>query len=276
MKGKVCVITGANSGVGKETARELALKGAHVVMVCRNPAKAGHAQVEIQKSAPGAGVDVLIADLSRQDHIRKVADEIALKYDRLHVLVNNAGRHLFRRETTPDGFEMNFALNCLAPFLLTNLLLDKMKESAPARVVNVVSEAHRVPGRIDLDDLNTEHASMGLAYGKAKFGSLLLTRALARRLAETGVTANAVCPGLVATNIFSNFLPLWFGSVASVLARLRIMSTPERGARMQVRLATDPDLETVSGEFYTSHPFMKLFPPLRRTLDIGLQERLWE
>lgn len=274
MRSRTCIVTGANSGIGKVTARALARRGAHVVIVDIHDAEATAA--DIRTDVPSARIDTLVADLSSQQEVRALADTINHRYEHIHVLVNNAGRHLMRRETSVDGLEMNLALNCLSPFLLTHLLLDKLVASSPARIVNVASVAHRVPGRFNFDDLNTERETMYYAYGKSKIANILWVKAMARRLRGTGVTINAVCPGLVATNIFDNYLPPWFSQVAPGLARLGLMASAEEGARMQIALASDAEFEGVSGCYYSSHPLARRLPPQPRTLDESLQERVWE
>ncbi len=199
MQGKVCLLTGATAGIGKATALGLAQMGATVVMVSRDRARGEAAQAEIKTKSGNAAVDLLLADLSAQQSIRQLAENFQQRYTQLHVLINNAGLFMLRRRTTVDGLEMTFAVDYLAPFLLTNLLLDVLKASAPARIVNVSSNSHEA-GYIKLDDLQAEHNYRSMrAYGQAKLAVVLFTYELARRLQGTGVTANCLHPGFVAT-----------------------------------------------------------------------------
>jgi retinol dehydrogenase 12 len=244
MNGKVCIVTGANSGIGLVTARELARMGAHVVMVCRNRAKGEAALADIKKAVGSARVDLMLCDLSSQADIRRFADEFKAAYDRLDVLVNNAGIYLRDRTLTVDGLETTFAVNHLGYFLLTHLLLDRLKQSAPSRVVNVSSDAHPY-GHINFDDLQGEHGYKGVrAYCHSKLANILFTRELARRLAGTNVTANSLHPGAVSTGIFR---PLPRPLVA--LIKLITMS-PDKGARTSIYLASSPDVETVTGKYF--------------------------
>src|SRR5215204_5343861 len=205
MDEKVCLITGATSGIGKATAMGLANMGASVVMVGRDRGRDEAALAEIKEGSANASVDLMLTDLSSQEDIRRLADEFKDAYPRLDVLVNNAGVIRSKRVTSADGIEMTFAVNHLAYFLLTNLLLDLLKASAPARVVNVASDAHRwAPRRIDLEDLQGRRRYGGFrAYARSKLANLLFTYELARWHADSGVTANALHPGFVATNIFA-------------------------------------------------------------------------
>src|ERR1700690_386777 len=200
MQGKICLVTGANSGLGYQTALALAKMGAQVVMVCRNRAKGEAAQADIKAKSGNSAVDLLIADLSVQKSIRELAQTINAKYNRLHVLVNNAGLGFGKRGVTADGYEQTFALNQLGYFLFTALLLDLLKASAPARIVNVASEAETM-GELNFGDLMGEKRYGGLrAYGVSKRANIIFTYELAQRLAGTGVTANCVHPGGVRTN----------------------------------------------------------------------------
>src|SRR6266576_2877007 len=202
MQGKICMVTGANSGIGKATALALAQMGATVVMVCRDRARGEEAKSEITTKSRNNAVDLLQADLSSQQSIRQLVENFQHHYTHLHVLINNAGAGAAftgRRETV-DGLEMTFAVNYLAPFLLTNLLLDVLKASAPARIVNVSSDSHR-SGSIQMDDLQAEkHYRPMRTYPQSKLAVVLFTYELARRLQGTGVTANCLHPGFVATN----------------------------------------------------------------------------
>jgi len=201
MQGKICMVTGANSGIGKATALELAQMGATVVMVCRDRARGEEARSEITTKSRNNAVDLLQADLSSQQSIRQLVENFQHHYTHLHVLINNAGAAFpGRRRETVDGLEMTFAVNYLAPFLLTNLLLDVLKASAPARIVNVSSNSHK-SGYIQMDDLQEEKRYRSMrVYGQSKLAVVLFTYELARRLQGTGVTANCLHPGFVATH----------------------------------------------------------------------------
>jgi len=244
MNGKTCLVTGANSGIGKVTALELARRGAHVVMVCRDRARGEAALAEIKRSSGNERVELMLCDLSSQADIRRFADEFKATHNRLDVLINNAGLYLRKRETTVAGIEMTFAVNHLAYFLLTNLLLDRLKRSAPARIVNVSSDAHK-HGHINFDDLQGEKSYSGVkAYCHSKLANVLFTRELARRLAGTRVTVNCLHPGAVATSIF-RALPK---PIEGIIKLLTI--SPEKGAQTSVYLASSPDVEGVSGKYF--------------------------
>src|SRR6266699_1360634 len=216
MKGKICIVTGANSGIGKAAALGLAQMGATIVMVCRNQIKGEEAQNEIKEKSGNDAVDLMLADLSSQASIRQLAENFQQHYQQLYVLINNAGGVNLNRRETVDGLEMTFAVNYLAPFLLTNLLLEKLKASVPARIVNVSSESHQ-SGYIKMDDLELEKGyRLMRAYGQSKLALVLFTYELARRLQGTGVTANCLHPGFVATNIGQNGV----GSVGRSIVKL--------------------------------------------------------
>jgi NAD(P)-dependent dehydrogenase (short-subunit alcohol dehydrogenase family) len=200
MQEKICLVTGANSGIGKATALELAQMGATVVMVCRDSARGEQAHSEITTQSRNNAVALLQADLSSQQSIRQLVETFQLHYPHLHVLINNAGASFTGRRETVDGVEMTLTVNYLAPFLLTNLLLDVLTASAPARIVNVSSNSHKA-GYIQMDDLQEEqHYKSMRVYGQAKLAVVLFTYELARRLQGTGVTANCLHPGFVSTN----------------------------------------------------------------------------
>jgi NAD(P)-dependent dehydrogenase (short-subunit alcohol dehydrogenase family) len=266
MNGKTCLVTGANSGIGRVTALELARRGAHVVMVCRDRARGEAALAEIKQASGNEQVELMLCDLSSQADIRRFADEFKATHDRLDVLINNAGLYLRKRETTVAGIEMTFAVNHLAYFLLTNLLLDVLKRSAPARVVNVSSDAHK-HGHINFDDLQGEKSYSGVkAYCHSKLANILFTRELSRRLAGTRVTANCLHPGAVATGIF-RALPK---PIEAVIKLLTI--SPEKGARTSVYLASSPDVEGVSGKYFVRSAEA---PPSAEAQDDQVAARLW-
>ena len=242
---KTAVVTGASSGIGLETARGLAARAFHVVLLCRNAEKAKVAQRHIEASVPGAATEIVLADLSLQADVRRAATEISQGLERLDVLVNNAGVTLRKPSFTLDGLDVMVATNHLGPFLLTNLLLPLLERSAPSRVVNVASAVHRI-GKLRLDQLEATH-SYGLLgmprYGETKLMNILFTRELARRLEGTGVVVNAVHPGAVRTDL---------GAPPGVVRVLtgRFMRSPEDGARTSLHVATAPDLAKVSGSYF--------------------------
>ena len=206
MKNKLALITGATAGIGKETALGIAKTGAKVVLIGRSKAKCEEVAEEIKRAANNENIEFLVADLFSLAEIRRVADEFKSKYDHLEILVNNAGAIFDKREVTVDGFEKTFALNHLSYFLLTNLLLDVIKQSEPARIVSVSSVAHTFASEIDFDDLQFERRSYSGfgVYGASKLMNILFTYELARRLKDTKITANCLHPGGVATHFGDN------------------------------------------------------------------------
>jgi NAD(P)-dependent dehydrogenase (short-subunit alcohol dehydrogenase family) len=271
LDGRTCVVTGGNSGVGFEAARRLARFGAQVVLLCRNPERAEAARAQLKEVAQ-APVEIVLADLARLDDVRRAADELEDRFAAVHVLVNNAGLHSTRRIVTPDGIEAAFAVNHLASFLLTRLLLDRMKASAPARIVQVNSQGHRFNG-LDVTDLNWErrHYTGLRSYGASKTAQLLTVWELADRLEGTGVTINAMHPGSVRSNIGANN-----GRLYRTFKRLvidRTLADPEVAGRAVHWLAADPALEGVSGRFFNLTIDEQ---PARHALDRELGRRVWE
>jgi NAD(P)-dependent dehydrogenase (short-subunit alcohol dehydrogenase family) len=247
LEGKTCMVTGATSGIGLATARGLAKLGARVVVVGRDANKCTRVVKDIRQQSGNPEVDCLLADLSDQAQIRKLALEFQESYARLHVLVNNAGGFFLRRQESVDGLEMTFALNHLNYFLLTILLIEVLKASAPARIVNVSSESHRNE-RMDFDDLQMKRSYKPMrAYGRSKLDNILFTRELSRRLEGSGVMANALHPGFVATNIGGN--NGWLARVVMPLIHLRAIS-PQKGAETSIYLASSPEVAGVSSEYF--------------------------
>ena len=268
MDGKVALVTGGTSGIGKATARALAAMGADVVVVGRNPER-GEAAVEEIRSQTGGRVDLALYDLASQAEIRALADEFRRRYDRLDVLINNAGLVQSTRTETPDGIETTLATNHLAPFLLTNLLLDVLKQSAPSRIVTVSSEAERW-GDIDFDDLQSKEKYRGFpVYGMTKLANIMFTYEIAERLRGTGVTATCMHPGAVNTRFGSNNR-----GPMTIFFRLSkpFMRTPEQGADTLVWLASSPEVEGVSGRYYSNR---KPVEPKSLANDPGARRRLW-
>jgi NAD(P)-dependent dehydrogenase (short-subunit alcohol dehydrogenase family) len=263
MNGKVVMLTGANAGMGKEIVLALAGIGAKVVMVSRDRARGEAARADVQQVA-GADVELLIADLSSQQSIRNLVREFMAHHDRLHVLINNAGVTQPRRVETADGLESVFATNHLGPFLLTSLLLPVLTASAPSRVVTVASGAHAM-GRIDFDDLQSSRGYNEIrVYNRSKLANLLFTYELARRIAGSGVTANAADPGFVKTNLRVPF-------PYSIFSFMR--GSAVDGARPAVFLASSPEVEGVSGRYFNQKGEVK---SSKLSYDEELARRLWE
>ena len=270
LAGKTILITGATSGIGFITARELATLGATVVLVGRDATRSQDIVTAIQRETGNTSVSALVADLSSMQEVRDLAGSFMAHYPRLDVLINNAGAVFMQRGTTADGYERTFALNHLAPFLLTSLLLDRLKHNAPARVVTVSSMAH-AGQRIDFDDVNRTAHGYGAwrAYGESKLANIMFTYALARRLDGTQVTANALHPGVVNTN---------FGKSNGGTLKLAMTLfspfeiSPEKGAQTSVYLASSPDVATVSGTYFVKSKPAKSSPA---SYDEEAQERLW-
>ena len=271
MTGKTVLITGGTSGIGRATAIGLAALGARVGITGRDQDRADEAAADIVRASGNPAVDVFVADLSSQAEVRRLAGEVLAAYPRLDVLVNNVGGSWDTRHLTADGLEHTFALNHLAAFLLTDLLLERLKQSAPARVVIVSSGAHTA-GRIDFDDLQGERSWSGSrAYSQSKLASVLFTHELARRLQGTGVTANALHPGVVRTS---------FGAEdPGVVQRLIVpfvrpfMKTPEQGAATSIHLASALDLDQVTGQYFAAS---KPKRSSKASYDAAVAARLWQ
>lgn len=270
MRDKVCLVTGANAGIGLETARGLARMGATVLMLCRDRLRAEAARAELRQELPEARLELVIADLSRLAEVRRAAEEVNARPGPLHVLINNAAVIPRTRELTAEGIERQWAVNHLAPFLLTNLLLDKLRASAPARVVTVSSQVH-AGGQLDLEDLQTERGYEPVkVYNKTKLANVLFSHELARRLEGSGVTSNCLHPGVIATNLLSDYM----GRSRALRSILRLTyPSPERGAETSLHLATAPELEAVSGKYF--RPDTGESPSSPASQDRALAERLW-
>ena len=275
MGGKICIVTGANSGIGKETALGLAQMGARVIMVCRNAEKGKAALEEIRQEFGSSQVDLMIADMSSQASVRALADQIQRKYPRLDVLLNNAGGAAPARTLSADGIEMTLATNHLGAALLTLLLLDLLKASAPSRIVNVSSVEAQSPSRLDTNDLQFERRKYTAvaAYRQSKLLMNAFTFELARRLAGTGVTANCLHPGAVATNIWNPdlLLPPIGKLIVAVLKPFLLNS--KQGAAVSLYLATSPEVAQVSGEYFVKSKPAKSNPLSR---DPKLMAEVWE
>ena len=270
MGGKVVLITGGTSGIGKAAATALAGMGATVVITGRNEERGKRALQEIREESGNDGVELILADLTVQDEVRRLAEELRERHNQLEVLVNNAGLVLSERTETPDGIETQLAINHLAPFLLTNLLLDLLKKSAPSRIVTVSSDAHRW-AKIDLDDLQSRKRYRGMqVYGKTKLANIMFTYELAERLEGTGVTANCIHPGGVNTNFGNNQ-----GGPMNLLFRLfkPFMRSPEQGADTLIYLASSPEVEGMTGKYLADR---KVKAASDAAYDETTRKRLWE
>lgn len=270
MKDKVVMITGANSGIGKAASLALAKMDATVVMVARSKERGEAAKAEIIKESQNNSVDLILADLSSLESVQQLATEFQKKYSKLHVLVNNAGLFNRKRHVTSDGYENTFATNYLAPFLLTNLQLGLLKDSAPSRIINVSSVGH-YNGHINFQDLNLEKEYGGWkAYGQSKLALVLFTHELAKKLRGSGVTVNAVHPGTVATNIWTR--PFGPAGFITTLPKL-FMASPEKGAETIVYLASSPDAQSLSGEYLEK---LKVKKSSEESYDEEIAQRLWD
>jgi NAD(P)-dependent dehydrogenase (short-subunit alcohol dehydrogenase family) len=259
LSNKTILITGATDGIGKESARQLAMMDAKVIIHGRNQEKAERVRKEIMVAASNEKVETMIADLSSLNQVRSLADQVLSTHEHIDVLINNAGIYTTSKAITSDGFEMTFAVNHLAHFLLTNLLLDRIKASAPARIITVSSSAHS-DARFDIDNLNAEKKFHGWgAYCISKLANLLFTFALARRLSSSGVTANSLHPGFINTNILGR----------DVAGRKPVAE----GAETPVYLASSKEVEAVTGQYFYQK---QITPPSELSRNAALQEHFWE
>ena len=271
MRGKTVLITGATSGIGLEAAVMLAGRGAHTVIVGRNPSKTEARLAEIRQRAQSDAVESLLCDFSSQASVRRMAEEFGKRHSRLDVLVNNAGTVFAKRTLSEDGIEATFAVNHLGYFLLTQLLLETLMGSAPARIVNVASAAH-YQGRLDFEDMGLEN-DYGIlrAYARSKLCNILFTRELARRLEGTAVTVNALHPGTVATHIWDG-APGWARPVLE-LSKWLFMISPARGGKRIAYLAMSQEVDGESGRYFEKNCIKK---PSRQARDEALAKRLWD
>jgi NAD(P)-dependent dehydrogenase (short-subunit alcohol dehydrogenase family) len=270
MRGRVCMVTGASSGLGKATVLGLARLGVQVVMVCRDEARGEAARQDIIKQSNNTNVELLVADLSSMAEVYALVETFRQRFDRLHVLINNAGVYLRERQVTKDGFEQTFAVNYLAPFLLTNLLLELLKASAPARIINVAGAYHR-QGQLHFDDLQLTQGYTGArANNQSQLARVLFTYELARRLKGTGVTANCLHPGSVRTDIMRD-MPKTVQFLARTVFRPLFVS-PEQGATTILYLASSPEVEAITEKYFVSkRPVLSS----RVSYNSELAKRLW-
>jgi NAD(P)-dependent dehydrogenase (short-subunit alcohol dehydrogenase family) len=268
---RIVLVTGANSGIGKITAKELAKKGMRVLMVCRDARKGEAARQEIMAESGSQRVDLFLCDLSDQESIVKLAATVRSQYQHLDVLINNAGLIMEKRLTTPQGLEYTFALNHLAPFLLTHLLLDRLRKGDDPRVITVSSEAHRF-ARLDFNDLQSEKQYSPMrAYANAKLANILFTRQLSSILKADGISANCLHPGVVATNFGGSFqggfprMLLWLGRPFFI--------SPEKGAATSVFLASSPEVKGMTGLYFDKK---KPGKPSESALSQFNAQKLWD
>ena len=270
MQGKTVVATGATSGIGAIAVVELARMGARIVFIARDPERAEATRAKLEAVAPGRGHSAHIADLSRIADTRRVGDEIAASEARIDVLINNAGAIFSDRRVTAEGLEMTFALNHMAYFTLTGCLRDRLVGSAPARVVSTASAAH-YGAKLDFDDLQCARGyNAWRAYNRSKLANILFTRKLAKRLAGTGVTANCLHPGIVASR-FGDEAGGWTARLFPIVKRFGV--SPAQGADTIVYLASSPDVATISGAYFAKR---KIATPSRAARDDAVAAKLWE
>jgi len=272
VNGKTVLLTGATSGIGLEASVELARRGAKMVLVGRNPEKTRGAVEDVKARGGASDVTHLLCDFSSQEAIRRLAADYRNRHDRLDVLVNNAGTVYRKRTLTPDGIEATFAVNHLGYFLLTNLLLDVIRKSAPSRIVTVASIGHR-GGTLDFDNLGFERGGYRImrAYARSKLANVLFAAELSRRLAGTGVTSNSLHPGGVNTNIWSG-APTYMKPFITLLLKPFLISAKEGGDTI-VQLAADPALDAVTGRYFEKK---RPVAPAPLAEDEALARRLWE
>jgi len=268
MHGKIALITGANSGIGFVTAVELAKMGARVLMVCRDSERGARARAAVAKVASGSVPELLLADMSSQKSVRALADDVRERFDRIDVLINNAGGIFAKREFTADGIERTFATNHLGPFLLTNLLLDRVSAGTGGRIINVASESY--PSKLDFGNLQGEKSYGFLnAYFRSKLENIIFSLDLARRLQPSGVTVNCMSPGPTRTRFGDNMTGL-----AGLFPRIakKLFSSPEKGARTLIHLASSPEMAGVSGRFFLRQ---RIRPTKPVTHDAEVAAQLW-
>ena len=269
IRGKTCLITGANTGIGKETARQLASLGAHIIMVCRNQEKGEKTREEIILSTKNDNIELLTCDLASLKDVKRFSEEFLKNHSSLNVLINNAGVFNMKKTITSDGYESTFAVNYLAHFYLTRLLLPLLKENSPSRIVNLSSDIHQY-FKINLKDPLMEKKYNGRqAYSNSKTAIILFTHKLARELQEKGVLVNAVSPGHVKTQMTTAGFPEWVTKITSFILKTQ---TPEQGAKTSVYVASSNDLANITGKYFIKCKEKKT---AKMTQDMRNQNYLW-
>jgi NAD(P)-dependent dehydrogenase (short-subunit alcohol dehydrogenase family) len=273
IKDKIVMITGANSGIGKKTALKLNQMGAKVIMMCRNRERAEKAMEEIIKDTGNTDIKLIITDLADLKSIRNAVSEFKGKHDKLHVLINNAGVINFKKQFTVEGFEKTWGTNHIGHFLLTNLLLDVIKASSPARIINLSSHGHNFASKEPLEDMYYENKKYKhiKAYGDSKLMNLWFTFELARRLEGTGVTVNAVHPGGIRTGFGKRGNPWWYQ--AGYYLATPVLKSPAKGARTSIYLASSSEVSEITGKYWAKRKEKK---SSKLSLDETLQKKLWE
>ncbi|MFW9818288.1 MAG: SDR family oxidoreductase [Candidatus Thorarchaeota archaeon] len=269
MKGKICMITGANSGIGKATAIGLAKLGASLVLVCRDQTRAEHAIAEIKEKTGNESIDLILADLSSQKSIHELVSEFNNRYDQLNILINNAGVNLHKQTFTEDGIETTFAVNYLAHFMLCNLLFEKLEKSESARILNVASSVQAKS--IDFEDLyGDHHYSQWRAYSQSKLAVVLFTYEFAKKIEGSGVSVNCLHPGFVKTNMVRKYRPFvkYFYHLIGLF-----MSTPKRGAKTSIYLASSPEIDGISGKYFKK---IKEKKSVKISYDMDVAKHLWD
>ncbi|MCS6809174.1 MAG: SDR family oxidoreductase [Bacteroidota bacterium] len=267
LEGKICLITGATSGIGKETARALASMGAHIILPARNLERAERVKADILQTTPRAAIEIMECELASFASITSFVQSFKARYSNLHILINNAGLIETKRKLSRDGIEMTFAVNHLAPFLLTKLLLDTIQRSTPARIINVSSEAHHST-TINFDDIEgKKHYNGWRAYAQSKLANILFTRHLAIMLQGTGISVNCLHPGVVATDLF-DVIPAPFNFLIKLF-----MISPAKGAETTIYLASSPEVEGITGEYFDKK---KIAIPSIVARDADIAARLWQ
>jgi len=268
---RICLITGATAGIGKAAATMLASQGYEMIITGRNPEKLTDTVQGIREKTDNASVHGLLADFSDLGQVRQLAQQFQEKFPRLDILINNAGAYFNRRQRTRYGVEKTLLVNHMAPFLLTNLLLDQLEKSRSARIINVSSNAHE-HAKLDLNDLNFDRFYFGFwAYGRSKLANILFTYELARRRKDSHITVNALHPGRVGTDIFKTDFSVLGGPLKWFMERISL--TPEQGADTTIYLATSPDVEGMTGKYFVKR---EAVPSSKLSYDRDLAERLWE
>ena len=269
IRGKTCLITGANTGIGKETAKQLAALGAHIIMVCRNQEKGEKTREEIILKTKNDNIELLICDLASLKSVKDFSEEFLKNYSSLDVLINNAGVFNMKRAVTSDGYESTFGVNYLAHFYLTKLLLPLLKKSSSSRIINLSSDIHQY-FKIDLKDPLSEKRYNGRqAYSNSKTAMILFTHKLAKELLDSGIVVNAVSPGHVNTQMTTDGFPKWFVKISSFILRGQ---TPEQGAKTSVYVASTNDLADVTGKYFIK---CKEKETAKMTQDMRNQDYLW-